>query len=73
MKYRFLVLNRSMNVVHCAKFDIVSFHQLQDKMILLMKVFWRFKYLDDSVSFRLIPDIDKTGDLFDENNNPLIF
>lgn len=62
-----------MNVVHCAMFDIVSFDQLKDKMILQMKVFWRFKYHDDSVSCRLIPDVDQTSDLFDENNNPLIF
>lgn len=73
MKYRFLVLNRSMNVVFCARFDIVSFDQLKDKIILQMKVFWRYKYQDDSVSCRLLPDVDQTGDLFDENNNPLIF
>lgn len=73
MKYRFLILNRSMNVIHTSRFEITHFEQLKDKMILQMKVFWRYKYQDDSVSFRLIPDIDNTGDLFTQNNNPLIF
>lgn len=73
MKYRFVILNKSMNVVYTSRFDIYSFAQFKDIMNLKMSEFWKMKCIDENSSFRLIPDIDTQIDLFTQNNNPLIF
>lgn len=72
MKYNFVILNKSMNVVYSSRFTIHSFAQFKDIMNLKMSEFWRIKCMDEDLSFRLIPDIDTQLDLFTQNNNSLI-
>lgn len=73
MQYRFVVLNKSMNVVYSAKLDVFSRDSFMDRMKVQLNAFWRYKCQDLDASFRLIPDVDKTLDLFTQNNEPLIF
>lgn len=73
MQYRFVVLNKSMNVVYSAKLDVFSRDSFMDRMKVQLNVFWRYKCQDPDASFRVIPDVDKTLDLFTQNNEPLIF
>lgn len=70
-----------MNVVYTSRFEIHSLQDLRDKLRLHAENFWRVKFKDPDASFRLMPDVDKTLDLFPpdnkdifkQNNEPLIF
>ena len=73
MQYRCLILNKSMNVVSCSKLKFFSHDDFLEIMKHQLKAFWRYKCQDPDASMRLIPDMDKTLDLFTQNNNPLIF
>ena len=62
-----------MNVVYSANFDVFSRDSFIDRMKVQLNVFWRYKCQDSEASFRLLPDFDKSLDLFTQNNEPQIF
>ena len=73
MKYKLIVLNKSMNVVYSSCFSVHSLNDLRDKLKLHSETFWKLRFKDEDVSMRLLPDDDKSLDFFTSNNNPLIF
>lgn len=73
MKYRCVVLNRSMNPIYKASFEVFEHKSFLDVVKRHLEVYWRLKSQDSDASFRLIPDDDKTLNLFTESNEIPIF
>lgn len=61
-----------MNPIHVARVQFVDQRGFTDVIKRHLDVFWRLRAKDTDCSFRIIPDEDKTLDLFTINND-LIF
>lgn len=67
-----------MNPVYVSKFKVFSHNDFFDAVKIRLEAFWRFKCQDPDAIFHLVPDDDRTLDMFKERDfsdpdNPLVF